>query len=70
MVPLISQGSKGNSLINLFVTKLSQRVGLVYLRARVVSWAYEKGNQNLAGSLNANLDYSKLVTNTKVQHSS
>jgi len=44
MVPLLNSKRKSNSLIGLFVTKLSQRIGLVYLRPRVVSWAYRKGN--------------------------
>lgn len=44
LVPLLTSKRKGNSLIGLFVTKLSQRIGLVYLRPRVVSWAYQKGN--------------------------
>ena len=67
MIPLIQVLCKGNSLINLYITKLSQRIGLVYLRPRVVSWAYKKGNQNLASTLMNQVDHSKLVTNAQTQ---
>ncbi|KAM3128124.1 hypothetical protein pb186bvf_019770 [Paramecium bursaria] len=62
LLPLLTEKQKiTGTLINLFLTKLTQRIGLVYLRPRVVNWAYKKGNQNIVSTLE--IDHSNLVSN-------
>ncbi|CAK65708.1 unnamed protein product (macronuclear) [Paramecium tetraurelia] len=64
LLPLLNLKQQG-TLINLFLTKLTQRIGLVYLRPRVVSWTYKKGTTNLQQTLTI-IDYSRIVTNSQI----
>jgi len=34
-----------NILLRKLLTKLSQRIGMVYLKPRIASWRYQKGKQ-------------------------
>ena len=43
---------------------------MVYLRPRVVTWAYSRGNQNLLSNLEKTVTESKLKTNVLKQNSS
>ena len=42
-----------NTIIRKFGLKMVQRLGLVFLKARVASWRYQRGNRSLALNLNA-----------------
>jgi hypothetical protein len=42
---------KSNSLIRKLLIKLSQRVGLSYLKPKVAKWRYQRGSRSLAANL-------------------
>ncbi|KAI9279580.1 armadillo-type protein [Sporodiniella umbellata] len=53
-----------NSLIRKLQTKLTQRVGLAYLKPRVAKWRYQRGNR----SLKKNLEADSVVNSSKLEN--
>jgi HEAT repeat protein len=45
---------ENNSLIRKLKTKLTQRVGLCYLKPKIASWRYKRGNRSLRQNLEGN----------------
>lgn len=45
---------ENNSLIRKLRTKLTQRVGLCYLKPKIASWRYKRGNRSLRQNLEGN----------------
>ncbi|PHZ15957.1 ARM repeat-containing protein [Rhizopus microsporus ATCC 52813] len=55
-----------NSLIRKLRTKLTQRVGLAYLRPKVAAWRYQRGNRSLKHNLEGLT--STVVANQQIKH--
>ncbi|OBZ90614.1 Tubulin-specific chaperone D [Choanephora cucurbitarum] len=55
-----------NSLIRKLRTKLTQRVGLCYLRPKVASWRYKRGNRSLRQNLENSERENGLISNQSI----
>ena len=47
-----SRAAAGSALVRQLACKLAQRIGLLFLRPRVVTWRYERGARSLVDNLN------------------
>ena len=49
-----SPAAKGSALVRQLACKLAQRIGLLFLKPRVVAWRYERGARSLVDNLKKN----------------
>ena len=49
-----SPAAKGSALVRRLACKLAQRIGLLFLKPRVVAWRYERGARSLVDNLKKN----------------
>ena len=49
-----SPAAKGSALVRQLACKLAQRIGLLFLKPRVVAWRYERGARSLVDTLKKN----------------
>ncbi|XP_050391441.1 tubulin-specific chaperone D [Patella vulgata] len=47
---------KENSILRKIAIKVTQRLGLTFLKTQVISWRYNRGNRSLASNLQSNKD--------------
>ncbi|XP_046406500.1 tubulin-specific chaperone D isoform X2 [Ischnura elegans] len=54
--------SSGEALARKFSIKVVQRIGLTFLKPRVATWRYQRGNRSLAANLNQNAGDGELLS--------